>query len=97
MSRSVLVDGFKRFASIPALTAMLTPYMNTSANTAAQGLWLIGCGSGFIVQEGLLCGDDTIEEVVVLSHHVLHLWIITRPPLSSKSVNYDAQLYLSER
>ena len=77
---------------------MLTPNMNTSASTAAQGLWLIGCGSGFIVQEKrLLGGDDTIEEVVVLSHHVLHLWIIARPPLSSKSVNYDAQLYLSER
>ena len=51
----------------------------------------------FIVQERLLGGDDTIEEVVVLSHHVLHLWIIARPQLSSKSVNYDAQLYLSER
>lgn len=76
---------------------MLTPNMNTSANTAAQGLWLIGCGSGFIVQEELLGGDDTIEEVVVNGHHVLHLRIIARPPLSSKSVNYDAQLYLSER
>ena len=51
----------------------------------------------FIVEERLLGGDDTIEEVVVLSHHVLHLWIIARPPLSGKSVNYDAQLYLSER
>ena len=51
-------------------------------------------GNDVIVSQG---GDDTIEEVVVLSHHVLHLRIIARPPLSGKSVNYDAQLYLSER
>lgn len=57
---------------------------------------MIELGIGFGGVELRFRIDNAFKEIVMRLYVLLHLWIVTCPPLVAKGINKDAQLNLSK-